>query len=232
MKRAILIICFGGKDIEIQLDKLKSKLNNKYDIYYAFTSRFFIKKYGYDIEQVLDKLYDKNYEELICMPLFVIDGLEYEKAICYISKYKEKFKKIKVTDALISKNIQEVYNFIKNLYTNNLLFICHGTDDKSNDKYKKLFSMFKDKNIFFANIESKPYIEDTIKILKDKNIQETMLIPFLLFNGKHIEKDIKCNIKNKLILNNINVKESLEPHLQYDEIIDIFIKKLTDSKEM
>lgn len=232
MKKAILIVCFGGKDIEIQINKLRNKLNTEYNIYYAFTSSFFIKKYGYNIEEILNTIYCKNYEELICMPLFVIDGLEYEKVVFYINKYKEKFKKIKITEALLNGNMQDIYNFIKSLYTENLLFICHGTDDKSNAKYQKLFSMFKNENVFFANIESKPYIEDTMKVLKERNVQEIKLIPFLLFKGKHIEKDIKYTIKNKLILNNINVKEDLKPLLQYDEIINIFIKKMINSKEM
>ena len=125
-----------------------------------------------------------------------------------------------------NKDFTYICNFIKKQYNENLVYICHGTDDKSNYKYKKLFNMFKNENIFFANLESKPYIEDTVNILKQKNINNVCIKPFLLFDGKHIQKDISYHIKNKLIENNIDVSLSLKPLLQYDEIIDMFIKHL------
>ncbi|WP_317368679.1 sirohydrochlorin cobaltochelatase [uncultured Tyzzerella sp.] len=238
MKKAILIICFGNKNVDEEVKKLKEKIVKSfynYDIYVCFTSSFFIKKYGYNLYDILDNLYTQGYEDILCLSLFTIDGIEYEKTLFCINKYKTKFKRIKISSPLLHNETGffDIYNFIKNNYDDdNLIYICHGTDDKSDYKYKKLFSMFKDENLFFANLESIPYIEDTIKILNKKNINSVCIKPFLLFNGKHIQKDISYNIKNKLIDNNINVTLRLKPLLQYDEIVDIFIKRLMESKEI
>ena len=170
MKKAILLICFGNKNINIQLDKLEKNLKIKfyeYDIYKCFISDFFIKKYGYGIEEVLNNIFKSGYDEIVCQPLFTINGIEYEKAIFYINKWKEKFKTIKVSRPLLysEEDFKMIYNFIKKYYISNILYICHGTDNKSNYNYKKLFNMFKNENIFFANLESTPYIEDIIKVV-------------------------------------------------------------------
>ncbi len=238
MKKAILLICFGNKNINIQLDKLEKNIKiefYEYDIYKCFTSDFFIKKYGYSIKEVLNNIFNIGYEEIIFQPLFTIDGKEYEKAIFYINKWKEKFKTIKVSRPLLysEEDFKMLYNFIKKYYTTNVLYICHGTDNKSSYNYKKLFDMFKNESIFFANLESKPYIENIIKDLKNKKITSICIKPFLLFNGKHIEQDIAGNnynsVKNILLKNNIEVKLDLKPLLQYDEVIKIFINHLMES---
>lgn len=237
MKKAILIICFGNNNINNQLENFKRKLKenfNDYKIYICFTSVFFIKKYGYSIEEVLNNIYIKKYNELICIPLFTVCGNEYEKAIFYIYNYKEKFKNIKLANPLLynEEDFLQIYNFIKKYYKENTLYICHGVDNKSNDKYKKLFNMFEKENIFFSNLESSPTIHTTIKNIKEKNINSICIKPFLLFKGKHIEKDISYNIKNILLENNIFVKLDLKPLIQYNEIINIFIKHLIESKEI
>ncbi len=228
MKKAILLVCFGNKNIEEQLKKLKYKINiyfKYYDIYICFTSKFFIKKYGYDISKVLIDIKNKKYSEILCLPIFTIDGIEYSNI--------KKFQNIKIAKPLLysDEDFQLVYNFIKTKYNQNTIYICHGTEAKSNEKYKRLFNMFKDKNIFFANLESSPYIEDTIKILKIKNIKNICVKPFLLFEGKHIQNDIAYTIKYKLLESGINVTLDLKPLLQYEEIINIFIKHLKEVKE-
>ncbi|WP_250277625.1 sirohydrochlorin cobaltochelatase [[Clostridium] colinum] len=237
MKKAVILICFGSKNIDLQLEKLKKKIIKNfygYSIYICFTSNFFIKKYGYGIDEILNNIYINNYEKIICLPIFTIDGIEYEKALTYINNYKGKIKSIKISKPLLyyEENFIDIYSYINGINKQNVLYICHGTDDKSNYKYKKLFSMFKEKNIFFSNLENEPYIETTIKIIKEKNINNLYVKPFLLFNGKHIEKDIAYNIKNVLLQNNINIILDLKPLLQYDEIVDIFIKNLIKSKEI
>lgn len=235
MKNAILLICFGNKNINIEIKKLKQNIYKNfkaYDIYICFTSNFFIKKYGYNIEEILQKIYLYGYKNIICLPIFTIDGTEYEKAIKYVNQYKNKFDKISVAKPLLydDNDFNIIYNYIKNNNNKNILYVCHGTENKANEKYKKLFNMFKNKNIFFVNLESPPYIEDVLKILIQQQIKQICLKPFLLFKGKHIQKDIAQNIKNKLEQSGLNVDLDLTPLLQQQQIIDLFISHL--KKEM
>lgn len=230
MKNVILLICFGNKNINSQIEKLRQNINKSfkaYDIYICFTSSFFIKKYGYSIEQILKKFYLYGYKNVICLPIFTIDGIEYEKAVTYVNQYKNKFHKIVFAKPLLyyDEDFNIIYNYINNT-GKNVLYICHGTEDKANEKYKKLFNMFKNQNIFFANLESEPYIEDVLKILIKKQINEICLKPFLLFKGKHIQTDIAQNIKNKLLKSGIKVTLNLTPLLQQQIIIDLFINHL------
>lgn len=232
MKKAILLVCFGNRNIEEQIEKLITTLKQKFDynIYICFTSKFFKKNSKYDIDKIFNTLYVKKYDEILCLPMFILDGIEYNNFLAYVNNYKNNFKKVKVAKPLLydDNDFNFIYNFIKNNYKENLIYICHGTDCENNYKYEKLFNMFKNENIFFSNLESYPYIEDTIKILKEKNINKIYLKPFLLFSGKHIKQDISIYIKNKIIENNIKVELDLKPLLQYDEIINIFLNHLIE----
>ncbi len=53
------------------------------------------------IYEVLDNLYKETYEEILCFPIFTIDGIEYEKVLLCMQEYKIKFKIIKISNPLL-----------------------------------------------------------------------------------------------------------------------------------
>ena len=85
--------------------------------------------------------------------------------------------------------------------SNTALVLCgHGSSFKLYEQdFKKNYRMIEEKihtNCYFCFIEkSKPSIEDCLKAIKKKGIKKIFFFPFLLFNGKHFEKDIKAKIK-------------------------------------
>lgn len=237
MKIAFLLICFGNRNIEKYIKKIQENLNIKQeDIFYSFTSKYFNAKYGYSIEQTLDEIYIKGYNEVIAQPIFTVDGIEYEKAKESLKANVEKFEKIRIGKPLLSDDIdfKEITKFIKDMSLENTVYICHGTDKKANESYEKVFKDLEKQGIFFANLESNPYIDDLIPVLKQKNIDKVSLKAFLLFKGKHIEKDIlgeKDNsINNILLKNKINVVEDDRCLLDYENILDIFKRHIMESE--
>ena len=107
--------------------------------------------------------------------------------------------------------------------SNTALVLCgHGSSFKLYEQdFKKNYRMIEEKihtNCYFCFIEkSKPSIEDCLKAIKKKGIKKIFFFPFLLFNGKHFEKDIKAKIKK------------LSENLQLDiELID----KISLTKEV
>ncbi|MDU4326816.1 MAG: sirohydrochlorin cobaltochelatase, partial [Clostridium celatum] len=104
MKKAILVVSFGTSYIDtlkVTIEKAENQIRdyfNDYDTYRAFTSHKIIKKLKekYEMfidtpEEMLEKLYEQGYDEVIMQPLHIIPGEEF----IYINKigelYKDKF---------------------------------------------------------------------------------------------------------------------------------------------
>ena len=85
--------------------------------------------------------------------------------------------------------------------SNTALVLCgHGSSFKLYEQdFKKNHRMIEEKirtNCYFCFIEkSKPSIEDCLKAIKKRGFKKIFFFPFLLFKGKHFEKDIKAKIK-------------------------------------
>ena len=101
MKKAILVVSFGTSyldTLEKTIEKAEKQIRDnfsEYDIYRAFTSHKIIKKLKekYEIfietpEEMIEKLYEDGYEEIIMQPLHMIPGEEF----IYINKIAEAFK--------------------------------------------------------------------------------------------------------------------------------------------
>lgn len=232
MKNVILLVCFGNNNIDNQLTLFSSLLKKSFPDYHiqtCFTSNFFAKKYNNNVETIMDFLTKKKCENLICVPLFIINGVEYKKSISIIKMYIDNFKYLKICNPLLHEynDFYYIQNFILNYCKNPTLYICHGSDDLANNSFYKLFSSLRHKNIYFANLENNPYIEDVINDIK--HFQSLTLKPFLLFEGKHIKNDIAGSENSILTLlknNNINVTLNLTPLMQYEEILLLFKKHI------
>ena len=109
MKKAILVVSFGTSHLDtlrVTIEKAENQIRdhfNDYDIYRAFTSHKIIRKLRekYEMfidtpEEVMAKLYEDDYEDVIIQPLHIIPGEEY----IYINKigeaYKDKFRSVKM----------------------------------------------------------------------------------------------------------------------------------------
>ena len=101
MKKAILVVSFGTSyldTLEKTIENAENQIRNsfsEYDIYRAFTSHKIIKKLKekYEIfvdkpEEMMEKLYEDGYEEVIMQPLHMIPGEEF----IYVNKIAEAFK--------------------------------------------------------------------------------------------------------------------------------------------
>ena len=192
MKKAILVVSFGTSyldTLEKTIEKAEKQIRDKfseYDIYRAFTSHMIIKKLKekYEIfvdtpEEMLEKLYEAGYEEVIMQPLHMIPGEEF----IYINKiaelFKEKFEVLKVGRPIfyyqgIEELPQDYSLFIeatKELYEENnaVVLMGHGTAHPANSVYGCLQAVFEDEgyeNVFVTTVEGYPNFENVISRLK------------------------------------------------------------------
>ena len=224
MKKAILVVSFGTSYIDTlkaTIEKAENQIRdyfNDYDTYRAFTSHKIIKKLKEKHEmlidtpeEILEKLYDEGYDEVIMQPLHIIPGEEF----IYINKigelYKDKFKSLKIGRPIfyyqgIEELPQDYSLFIeatKELYESNkaVVLMGHGTAHPSNSVYGCLQAVFEDEgyeNVFVGTVEGYPNFESVIKRLKRKNISEVTVAPLMVVAGDHARNDMASDEEDSL----------------------------------
>ena len=216
MKKAILVVSFGTSHLDIlrvTIEKAENQIRdhfNDYDIYRAFTSHKIIRKLRekYEMfidtpEEVMAKLYEDDYEDVIIQPLHIIPGEEY----IYINKigkaYKDKFRSVKMGRPIFYyqgiENLPQDYSLFieatKKLYEENnaVVYVGHGTAHSANAVYGCLQTVFEDEgyeNVFVGTVEGYPNFEAVLKRLKRKNIDEVTLAPLMVVAGDHAKNDM------------------------------------------
>ena len=216
MKKAILVVSFGTSHLDtlrVTIEKAENQIRdhfNDYDIYRAFTSHKIIRKLRekYEMfidtpEEVMAKLYEDDYEDVIIQPLHIIPGDEY----IYINKigeaYKDKFRSVKMGRPIFYyqgiENLPQDYSLFiettKKLYEENnaVVYVGHGTAHSANAVYGCLQTVFEDEgyeNVFVGTVEGYPNFEAVLKRLKRKNIDEVTLAPLMVVAGDHAKNDM------------------------------------------
>lgn len=216
MKKAILVVSFGTSHLDtlrVTIEKAENQIRdhfNDYDIYRAFTSHKIIRKlrekyemFIYTPEEVMAKLYEDDYEDVIIQPLHIIPGEEY----IYINKigeaYKDKFRSVKMRRPIFYyqgiENLPQDYSLFieatKKLYEENnaVVYVGHGTAHSANAVYGCLQTVFEDEgyeNVFVGTVEGYPNFEAVLKRLKRKNIDEVTLAPLMVVAGDHAKNDM------------------------------------------
>ena len=247
MKKAILVVSFGTSyldTLEKTIEKAEKQIRDtfsEYDIYRAFTSHKIIKKLKekYEIfvdkpEEMMEKLYEDGYEEVIMQPLHMIPGEEF----IYINKiaeiFKEKFEVLKVGRPIfyyqgIEELPQDYSLFIeatKELYEENnaVVLMGHGTAHPANSVYGCLQAVFEDEgyeNVFVTTVEGYPNFENVISRVKRKNIREVTLAPLMVVAGDHARNDMASDDK-----------ESLKSMLEAEGIkVNVYMKGLGENEK-
>ena len=216
MKKAILVVSFGTSHLDtlrVTIEKAENQIRdhfNDYDIYRAFTSHKIIRKLRekYEMfidtpEEVMAKLYEDDYEDVIIQPLHIIPGEEY----IYINKigeaYKDKFRSVKMGRPIFYyqgiENLPQDYSLFieatKKLYEENnaVVYVGHGTAHSANAVYGCLQTVFEDEgyeNVFVGTVEGYPNFEAVLKRLKRKNIDEVTLATLMVVAGDHAKNDM------------------------------------------
>ena len=216
-KKAILVASFGTSYPEI-LEKCigatEKAINNSfkdYEIRRAFTSRFIIKRLaqgdGIKIDntvEALTKLKQEGFQEVIVQPLHIIPGLEYGEVVEAVNKFRDdqSFAKIALGRPLLtSANNPDDFAIAVSALKHHLpelqqgqvvLLMGHGSKHEANICYRKLQAKVNEKGlpVLIGTVEAEPTLGDLMKILKTKDIQSVVLMPFMVVAGDHTQNDL------------------------------------------
>ncbi|WP_375669752.1 sirohydrochlorin cobaltochelatase [Halanaerobium saccharolyticum] len=225
-----------------------AKNNPDYDLKRAFTSGMIIEKLKQrdkifidNPEEALKRLYEEGYQQVIVQPLHIINGSEYHDLIKAVKKFKNKFRVLKVGQALLTKT--EDYFELADIISQEIkaesekqaiVLMGHGSQHAANSVYSAFDYVLKDKgldNYYVGTVEGYPELEQVIKKLKEKDYKKIKLAPLMLVAGDHAQNDMageeEDSWKKRLEAEGFEVEIQLQGLGEYARVQKFYIDKVT-----
>lgn len=257
MKKALVIISFGtsyptGMRAITHIESYIKKHFLEYDCFRAFTSARIVaklKRQGNEVLtplQLLENLVQEGYEEVICQPTHIIEGLEFHKMMEQIYGFKIKFSRLTIGKPLLAeeRDYEQCVDFYhkqfpKGKETEAIVLMGHGSCHYANGCYETMKCKFhkrKRDDIYIGTIQGSFTIEDVIEQLKKREIHTVTIVPFLLVSGGHVTNDMigkkKSAWKNRLKQEGYEVKTCQKGLGEYDEIAQIYVEHIRKAEKI
>lgn len=175
------------------------------NVYTAFTSEKIIHILAkdnihiYSVYEAFEKMLDDCIENVFILTTHLLNGEEYDKIVNISEKYKKFFKKINISEPLLSnyEDLEKCASILNDKYSLSereaLVLLGHGTKKDLNSKYFEIEEIFKQKykkNVHMILLEDCFKKDIIFKKINKKKYDKVILLPFMFLCGKHIEKDI------------------------------------------
>jgi len=216
--KAIIVASFGSTFDETRkhdiggIEKAIADAFPAYDQYRAFSSETVRKRLGErgikinNIEETLELLLARKYEEVILQPTHLLHGEEFEKKILTLQeKYSHCFKKMLISRPLIcdDEDYQLIAKALADFFPplNNkegVVLMGHGSPRPNNKSfhytYIKLQKIFDELQlpVVVGTVEEKdePNLDAVLKVLQKHNYTKVHMYPLMVVAGDHANNDM------------------------------------------
>lgn len=217
-KKALAVISFGSTydDTRIQdiggIEQALAAAFPAYDQYRAFTSGIIRKRLGErgikieSPDELLERLADIGYKELILQPTHLLHGEEFEQKILALKeKYQAAFEDIIISTPLITTEndykltAAAAVSVLPRLEAGEgVVFMGHGSPRNNNksfgrtyNKLQKLFdAMGVPALIGTVEDEDSPNFDAVLKELRQRGYHKVHMYPFMVVAGDHANNDM------------------------------------------
>lgn len=221
MKKAIVVVSFGttyGEAIDtciMPIEQTIAESFGEYDVYRAFTSRFVQKRLGErgiavdGLPEVLAKLIETGYTEVVVQPTHIMDGAEYRKKVAEVCEaYRDRFEQLWIGrpllgycgDELSGEDCLAVVRAVAHQFpplspNEAVVLMGHGSQCVGSTVYACLQSSFTDcgMRVVVGVMEDgdAQSFEYVLRRLREwQSVDSVHLMPFLVVAGCHTQKDM------------------------------------------
>ncbi len=220
-KRAIIVVSFGTTYIDAlkmciePIEKAIAESFGSCAVHRAFTSAFVRKRLAElgivteSLPEVLERLSQDGYAEVVIMPTHIIEGEEYRNKVATVAEeYRSRFARLVVGRPLLtcctendcSVDYREIAEALRVQFPplqedEVVVLMGHGSKGVQGSVYTYLQDAFDEcgLNVIVGVMEegdplSLGYVMDRIR--ENSNVSKVYLVPFLLVAGCHVEKDM------------------------------------------
>jgi precorrin-8X/cobalt-precorrin-8 methylmutase len=245
MKKALLIIDRGSKEVEVQAELFKISTQAKEKGGYIYSNFCFLEVIPPYIDEGIRNCIKENVDLITVMPYFLYPGLKLKDAVQRTAAIsKENRVKLVITKPLC---YSEVLKFVimdrltKLKLDNNIqlkdkecdvLVIGHGSSDRRATE-AFIFTINSIKR-FYRNVDycflelAGPTIQEGINSVIQKNPKIVLIMPYFLHKGIHIKNDVIKEVKNAL--NNHSFSNILiADHIGVDDkIVNLILQRANE----
>lgn len=207
MKKAILITAFGSSKepamkYYIQFMNQLQAANQAACVYMAFSSERLAKKMQVEhVTDALERLYAEGVETLAVIPLYMMEGKEYQKVKQLVGQWSCHFKKISLGTPLLAgdTSIKRLADILMNDLEPKrdsfvILYMGHGTKDGDNSVYETLRKHFLDagrEDVYIKILEGdETDLTQFIQECRKKQIHTVELRTLMITCGIHTLRDL------------------------------------------
>lgn len=212
-KQALMVVSFGTSyDVALpaieNIERICKEAYPDHDFYRAWTSGMIIRKLArtkniiiHNPEEVMEHLAREGYEEVLCQPTHIINGVENDKMISMLMKFRDKIPSIKIGSPLFTE--QKDYEKVCEIVMKELgaplgedeafVLMGHGTDHHANSAYCQFENTLRNngyENVYVGTVEGFPDIDYVIDRLKKKGVKKATLMPLMIVAGDHARNDL------------------------------------------
>ncbi len=258
-KKALMIVSFGTSFDEampaiVHIEETCRRAFPEYDFYRAFTSGMIIRKLKKtknvqidNPQEVMEKLAARGYDEVLCQPTHIINGMEYEKMMGMLRPYKEQIPVIRVGKPLLTeeedyrKACQIVMQQLSAPLAKDEAFVLmgHGTEHYANSAYCQFENMLRDlghENTYVGTVEGFPGLDYVIRRMKIRGIRKVYLMPLMIVAGDHARNDLagaEADSWDSLLrAEGFETEIFLKGMGEIDGIADLFVEHLQAAEEI
>ena len=257
-KKALMIVSFGTSFDEampaiVHIEETCRRAFPEYDFYRAFTSGMIIRKLKKtknvqidNPQEVMEKLAAQGYDEVLCQPTHIINGMEYEKMMGMLRPYKEQIPVIRVGKPLLTeeedyrKACQIVMQQLSAPLAKDEAFVLmgHGTEHYANSAYCQFENMLRDlgyENTYVGTVEGFPGLDYVIRRMKIRGIRKVYLMPLMIVAGDHARNDLAAEADSwdsLLRAEGFETEIFLKGMGEIDGIADLFVEHLQAAEEI
>jgi sirohydrochlorin cobaltochelatase len=252
---AILLVTFGtsepdAKKAFVNIERLTKEKFPISQIRWAYTSEIIRKKLAKQgemldsVEEAMEKLRKSGVKKVVVQSLHIIPGEEFHDLIKSVSKFKSDFERISVSPPLLN-SADDLRRTVKIMLSkipsdrkkeDAVIFMGHGSPTHPSDMIYLAAAYYiekTDENAFLATVEGNPTFDETLEILKAKNIKKAYILPFMSVAGDHAKNDMAGDDpdswKSILTKNGIDAVPVLKGMAEYDEIVNIWLDHLAET---
>lgn len=248
-KKALAVVSFGTTYPAARraIEALEYGLQQAfaaYDFYRAFTSdmvrRRIEREEGIHIPnpaELLARLADEGYDEVLCQSLHVIPGLEYEKLLRQIEPFRARFSVLRVGKPLLFGEAD--YRALCAGLRQKLpalaadeayVYMGHGTEHFANAAYSQVETMFRSlgmERVYVGTVEGFPGLDYVRGRLKQHGVRRVTLAPLMIVAGDHAQNDLagdEDSWKTVLEAEGLSVSADLRGLGELDAVQEIFVR--------
>lgn len=253
MKRAILLVSFGTSYTDARENSLDciyrdlAAIDNDIPVYQAYTSGMIIEKLSEQgikictVEEAIREILDKQITHLYVISSHMIPGIEYQKMVQAVEKYRPAFQELRIASSVLhekldcKKMVALLCNMIQFKPDYEYILMGHGTEDAANVRYKQMNEAFMQEgigNVHIASVEAKPDLEDAMQIIERKeSVRKVILHPFMVVAGDHAQNDMageEDSYVTKLREAGYQTETIVKGLGEYSQFREIYKEKLRD----